>query len=130
LQEVRTKATGARCTFRETFAKMITAAENEVYGASNMTVDTRLKHQVHLSDAEADATTRSVADTDRIANRLEREIYSITSNDEMRFIKELSIHLIKFEVCCNVIGFQELRETIEQRVIQFEYSNVHYVRHI
>jgi hypothetical protein len=71
LQEVGTKATGPRSTFAKKLAQMKTAAEEEVYGAVNMTADKREEFQVRLSDAETEATTWSIADTDRIVSQLE-----------------------------------------------------------
>jgi hypothetical protein len=130
LQEVGTKATGPRSTFAKKLAQMKTAAEEEVYGAVNMTADKREEFQVRLSDAETEATTWSIADTDRIVSQLEREIYGITSNEQMRFKKEFSIRLIEFEAWWQAIGVQELRKTIEQRVIHFGYPKMHLVSHI
>jgi len=97
LQEVGTKATGPRSTFAKKLAQIKTVAEEEVYGAANMNTDKPVEFQVRLSDAETEATTWSIANTDRIANQQEREIYVITSNEQMRFKKELSIRLIKFD---------------------------------
>jgi len=130
LQEVGTKATGPRSTFAKTLAQMKTAAEEEVYGAANITADKRVEFQVRQSDAETEATSWSIADTDPIGNQLEKEIYSITSKDQMSSKKELSIRLIEFEVWWKAIGVQELRKTIEQRVIHFGYPMMRLVRHI
>jgi len=81
LQEVGTKGTGPRGKFAKQLALMKTAAEDEVYGAANMTTDKRLQFQIRLSNAETDATTWSLADTECVTNQLEREIYGITSNE-------------------------------------------------
>jgi hypothetical protein len=62
-----------------------------------MTTDKRVEFQVHLSDTETEATSWSIADMDCIENRLQREIYGITSNDQMHFQQQSSIGLIKFE---------------------------------
>jgi len=118
LQEVGTKATGPRSTFAQKLAQMNTAAGEEVYGAANETANKRVEFQVRLSDAETEATTLSVADTDCIANQLEREIYGVTSNEQLCFKMEFSIHLIKFEAWWQALGVQELQKTIQQRVIQ------------
>jgi len=83
---------------------MKTAAEEEAYGAVNMTGDKSVQFQVYLSDAEIEATTWSSADTDRVVNQLEREIYVITSKDQMRFTKEFSICLVEFEAWWQAIG--------------------------
>jgi len=130
LQEVGTKATGPRSTFAKKLAQIKTAPEEAVYEAVNMTANKRVEFQVRLSDAETEATTWSIADKDCIANQLEREIYGITSNEQMRFKKELSIRLIEFERWWNAIHIQELRKTIEQRVIHFGYPKMHLVSHI
>jgi len=130
LQEVGTKATGPRSIFAKKLAQMKTAAEEEVYGAVNMSTDKCVEFQVCLSDAETEATTWSLADIDRIVSQLESEIYGITSNEQMQFNQELSIRLIKFEAWWQAICVQELRKTIQQRVIHFGYPKMHLVSHI
>jgi hypothetical protein len=130
LQEVGTKATGPRSTFAKKLAQMKTAAEEEVYRAGNMTTDKRAEFQVRLSEAETEATTWSIADTDRIVSQLEREIYGITSNEQMQFKKEFSIRLVEFEAWWQAIGVQEHRKTIAQCVIHFGYPKMHLVSHI
>jgi len=130
LQKVLTKATGPRSTFAKTLAHMKTATEEEVHGAANMTSDKCVEFQVRLSEAKTEATTWSIPDTDHIANLLEREIHGTTSNEQMRFKKELSIRLIEFEAWWKAIGVQELQETIEQSVINFGYPKMHLVSHI
>jgi hypothetical protein len=130
LQEVGTKGTGRRSKFPKQLALMKTEAEDEIYGAANMTADKRLQFQIRLSDAETDATTWSLAGTERVTNQLEREIYSITSNEQNRFKKEFSIPMIEFEAWRETIGIQTLRKTIEQRVIHFGYPKMHLVSHI
>jgi len=129
-QEVGTKATGPRSTFAKKLAQMKTAAEEGVYKPVNMTADKCVEFQVRLSDVETEATTWSMADTDRIVSQLEREIYGITSNEQMRFKKEFSIHLIEFEAWWQPIGVQELLKTIEQRVIHFGYPKMYLVSQI
>jgi hypothetical protein len=62
-----------------------------------MTADKHVEFQIRLSHTETGATTWSIADTDHIVSQLKREIYSITSNEQMWFNMELSIHLIEFE---------------------------------
>jgi len=130
LQEVGTKATGRRRIFPKKLAQMKTAAEEEAYGAVIMTVDKCVQFQVCLSDAEIEATTCSIADMDCVVNQLEREIYGITSKDQMRFTKEFSIRLVQFEAWCRAITIQELRKTIEQRVINFGYAKMHHLSYI
>ena len=109
---------------------MKTATKVEVHGAVNMTADKRVWFQVRLTDAGTEASTRSLADIDCIVSQLEREIYGITSNEQMRFKQDLSIRLIEFEAWWQAIGFQELRGTIEQRVIHSWYPKMHLVSHI
>jgi len=109
---------------------MKTAAKEEVYGMANMTADKRVKFQVRLSDAETEATTWNLADIDRIVSQLDREIYVIKSNEQMRFKQELSIRLIEFEPWWRAIGVQELRKTIEQHGLHFRYPMMHLVRPI
>jgi len=109
---------------------MKTAGKEKVYGAANMTADKRVEFQVCLSDAATEATTWNLPDIDRIVRQLEREIYGIKSNEQMRFKQELSIRLIEFEPWWRAIGVQELRKTIEQHVLHFGYSMMHLVRPI
>jgi len=130
LQEVGTKATGPRSIFAKKVAQMRTAAGEEAYGAVNMTADKRVQFQVSLSDAEIEATTWIIADTDRVVNQLQREIHGITSKDHMRFTKEFSICLIEFEAWWQAIGVQELWKTIEHSVILFGYPKMHRVSDI
>jgi len=111
LQEVRTKATSPRCTFTKTLAPMKTAAEEVACRAVYMTADKGLQCQVRPSDAETAAATWSITDTDRVVNQLEREMYGITSKDQMRFMKEYCIHLVRFECWWQAIGVQELRKS-------------------
>ena len=129
-EEVGTKAAGPRSTFAKKLAQMKTAAEEEVYGAVNMTTDKCVQFQVCLSDAQTEATTWSMADTDHIVSQVEREINGITSNKQMLFKKEFSICLVQFEAWWQAMGIQELRKTIVQRVIHFGYPQMHLVSHI
>jgi len=130
LQEVGTKATDPRSIFAKELALRKAAAEDEAYGAANMTADKRLQFQNRLSDAETKATSWSLADSERVTNQLEREIYGITSNEQMRFKKEFSLHWIEFEAWWETISIQALRKTIEQRVIHLGHPKMHRVSHI
>jgi len=130
LQEVGTKATSPRSIFAKELTLMRTAAKDEAYGAANMTTHKRLHFQIHLSDAETEATTWSSADMERVTNQLEREICGISSNEQKRFRKELSIHLIKFEAWWETVRVQALRKTIEQQVIHVWYPKIHLVSDI
>jgi hypothetical protein len=107
-QVVGTKATIPRSIFTKKLAEMKTAAEEEVYGAVNMTANKHLEFQVRLSHAGTEATTWNMADTDRIVSQLESGIYGITSNDQMQLEKEFSISLIEFEAWWQTISIQEL----------------------
>jgi hypothetical protein len=85
LQEVWTTATSPRSKFATDLAIMKAAAEDEAYGVANMTADKRVQFHIRLSDAATEANTWSLADTERVTNQLEREIYGITSNEQKRF---------------------------------------------
>ena len=74
LQEVGTKVTSPRSKFAKDLALMKAAAEDEAYGAANMTADKRLHFQIRLSDAETEATTWNLAATERVTIQLERKI--------------------------------------------------------
>ena len=96
----------------------------------NITTDKPLQIQVHLCDAETEATTWSLADTEQVIIQLEREISGITSHEEKKFKTEFSIRLIRFDAWLETIGFQSLRRSIEQHVINFGYPKMHFVSHI
>jgi hypothetical protein len=121
LQEVGTKGTGPRSIFAKELALTKAASEDEAYGAAIMTADKRLQFQNRLSDAETEAMSWSLADSERVTNQLEREIYGITSNEQMRFKKEFSLRLIEFEAWWETIGIQAIWRTIEQHVINFGF---------
>ena len=84
-----------------------------------MTTNTYTEFQVHLFNAETEATTWRITDMDCIANQLQRDIYDMTSNKQMQFMKEFSIHLLEFKAWWQAIGSQKLWNTIEQHVIHF-----------
>ena len=67
---------------------------------------------------------------ERVTIQLEREIYGITSNEQKRFKKEFSIHLIEFEAWWETIGIQALRNTVQPCMIHFGYPMMHLVSHI
>ena len=110
-------ATGPRSKFPKGLALMKGASEDEAYGAAIMTANKRLQCQIPLSDAETEATTWSLADTEWVTNQLEREIHDITLNGQKQFKTEFSIRLIEFEAWWETIGIQALRKSIEQQVI-------------
>ena len=105
-------ATGPRSKFAKEHAPKKGATEDEAYEASNITADKRQQFRIRLSDAETEATTWSLADTEHITNQLEREIYDITSNEQKRFKTEFSIRLIEFEAWWKTIGIQALRKQL------------------
>jgi len=109
---------------------MKAAAEDEAYGAAYMTADKRLQFQICLSNAETEAMTWSLADTERVTNQLEREIYGITSNEPKRFKTQFSICLIEFEAWWETFGIQALWKSIEQRLNHFGYPKMHLASHI
>jgi len=78
-----------------------------------MTADKWQWFTIRLSDGEKEATSWSLTDTERVTNQLEREIYCTTLNEQKRFKKNFSIHLIEFEALWETIGIQPLRKTIE-----------------
>jgi len=86
-----TKATSPRSKLAKELALKNTAAEDEAYGAAIMSTDKGLKFRIHLSDAETEARTWSLADTEHVTNQLERETYGITWNEQKRFKTELCI---------------------------------------
>jgi hypothetical protein len=108
LNEVGTKATGPRSVFAKKIAQRKTAPEKAAYRAANMTSDKRVQFRVCLSDTEIEATTWSITEMDRIVNPLKRVISGITSKHQMQFMKESSIHLVKFEAWWQAISIQEL----------------------
>jgi len=130
LQEVGTKATGLRIKLSKAPALTKTAAEDKAYRTLNMTANNRLHFQVHVSDAEIEDTTRSLADTEPVTNQLERKIYGTTWNEQKQFKTEFSIHLIKFEAWWETMGIQALGKTIEQHLIHFGYPKMHLLSHI
>jgi hypothetical protein len=121
--------TSPRSKFAKELALMNAAAKDKAYGATNMTADNRLQFQIRLSYAETETATWSSADTERVTNKLEREIYDITSIEQKRFKTEFSIRLIEFEYWWETIGIQALRKSVEQNVIHFAYPKMHLVSH-
>jgi len=63
-------------------------------------------------------------------NQLEREIYGITSKEQMWFTKKFSLRLVEFDAWWQSISIQELWETIEQCVTYFGYHKIHLASHI
>jgi len=130
LQEVGTEATSPRSIFLKQLALMKSAAEEESYMAANMATNKQLQFQNHLSNAQKEATTLSLADSERVTMQLEKVIYGITSNGQKLFNKGFCIRLIQFEAWLGTISIQSLRKTIEQGVIHFRYPMMHPVSHI
>jgi hypothetical protein len=109
---------------------MNTYAEEAAYGVVNMTSDKHVQFRICLSEAGIEATTLSMADTDRIVIQPEREIHGITFNHQMRYTKEFSILLVQCISWWPGIGIQELWKMITQRVILFGYAMMHLLCHI
>jgi len=95
-----------------------------------MTADKGLQFQICLSDADTEAVTWSLSDTERITNQVQREISSITWNGQKKLKVEFSIHWIKFEAWWETIGIQAIRKTIAQCILYFRYPNIPLVSHI
>jgi hypothetical protein len=95
-----------------------------------MAANKYVEFQVRLSDPKTEASTWSIADTDKFVSQLEREIHGITLNEQMWFNKELLIHLIEYEALSQAIGIQKLRKTIKQCVIDFGDPKMHLGSHI
>jgi hypothetical protein len=85
---------------------------------------------MHLSDAETEATTWSLADMECVTLKLERGIYGFTSNEQKRIETEFSIRMTEFQAWCESIRIHALWKSIEQRVIHFRYAKMHLVSHI
>jgi len=73
---------------------MKTAAKEVDYEGADMTADKHAEFQVGQSNAQTEATTWTITHIDCIVDQLKREIYDITSNEQMWFITALPIHLI------------------------------------
>jgi hypothetical protein len=108
---------------------MKTAAEDEVYRAANMTAGKRLRFDIRRFNAETDATTWSVGSMERVTIQLGREIYGITSIEQMRFKTDISIRMIDFYAGLESIGIHALRKRIEQRINHFGYPKMHLLSH-
>jgi hypothetical protein len=121
LQDVGTKVTnpGRICT--SVLALRQTATKNEAPRAANITADERLEFQVCISNAETEALTWSLADTEQVIDQLEREIYGITLNEQKRFRMEFSICMVQIDAWYKIIGIHRLMKTIDQWVIHFSY---------
>jgi len=63
-----------------------------------MTTNPNIVIQLYKYDAEPDATSYSVADTDSISNYIEGDNFGITLTNPKQSKKELSISLIIVEV--------------------------------
>jgi hypothetical protein len=113
LLEAATQATDPRSKFAIELALTMAAAEDEVDGAANRTADKRLQFRIRLSDAETEATTWSLGDIECMTKQLERVIYGITTNEQMRFNKQFSLCLIECEAWWEIIRIQALRKTLE-----------------
>jgi len=123
-------ATGPTSTFTQKVAQMKSSAEEVVYWVVNMTTEKGVEIQIRLSDAETEATTWYIADTDRIVSQLDRQSDGIPLNEQMKLEKEQSIRTIEFTAWWQAVGVQELWETIKQGVIHIGYATMHLISHI
>jgi len=130
LQEVGTKATGARSKVSKELALKKTLREDVTYGTAITTVNKQLQFLLHLSNGERAATTWSMANTERVTSQLERVMYGITSNEQKPFQAKFSICLIEFEAWWETIGIQALRKTIEPHMINSTYPKMHLFSHV
>jgi hypothetical protein len=108
---------------------MNTAAQDEVNRVANMTADKRLRFHIRRFNTETEATTWSVGSMERVTIHLGREIYGITSIEQMRFKTDISICMIEFYAWLESIGIHVLQKTIEQRIIHFGYPKMHLLSH-
>jgi hypothetical protein len=83
-----------------------------------------------VSDAEIEAATWTIADTDHVVKQLEREASGITWKDQMRFLQKFSIRLVEFEAWWHAMSIQQIRKTIKQHVIHFGYAMLNLVSHL
>jgi hypothetical protein len=126
LQEVGTKSTGPKSIFAKELAILKAVAKDEAYGAATKPTDKRVHYQIRLSDAERAGTTWRLADTENMTKQLEREMYGITWNEQMRFKIEFFLRLIEFEALRVTISIRVLQKTVQQCIIHFGYiSNNH-----
>jgi hypothetical protein len=54
-----------------------TSAEDEAYGVANVTPNKHVQPQISLYVVETEATTWSLADTERVTDQVQREIHGI-----------------------------------------------------
>ena len=97
MQAIRTNATGPQSLFAKHLALMKADVEDEIYRTANMTANKWLHFQICLSEAETEAMTGSLAETEHITIQQVKESDCITANEQKPFKKEFSIRLIKFE---------------------------------
>jgi len=64
---------------------MKTTTEDKAQVATNITPDKQLQFHICLSDAVTEEMTWSLADLECVTNKLEKEIYSITSNEQQQY---------------------------------------------
>jgi hypothetical protein len=119
LPEVGTNWTGRTPNFTQDLALLNDAADDEAYGAGNTSAHKRLQFQIRPSDVETEVTTWSLADTERVTNKLERETYGITSIEWNGLKKDFSIRLSKFEAWWETISIQVRQKSIEHCVMHF-----------
>jgi hypothetical protein len=129
LQEDWINVTDSGSIFAKQLAPMKTGSKYKTYRVANMTTNNRLRFLIPHSDADTEATAWSFTDEACVTIQLEREIYGITSNEQMWFRKKFTICLIEFEAWWESISIQTLWKTIQQGVIHFEYPKRYLVSH-
>jgi len=95
-----------------------------------MTTNKHVQFLVRLSNAETEATTLCIADTNHVISQRKREIYGITLKDQMQLKMEFSIRLVEFKLYWQAIGVVELQNSIEQLVKHFLYRMMHLMSQI
>jgi hypothetical protein len=69
-----------------------------------MTSNYGVQFWVHPFNTETEATTLYITDMNHIVYQWKREVYCITSKDQMWFKMEFSIRLVDFKPCRQAIG--------------------------
>jgi len=109
-------ATGPWITFATKLAQMITAAEEEINGAVNVTFDKHVNFQDHLCHVKSEATTWSIVNMDHIVKLAgEKDLWY--HFDRPDAVKKAILHLL-FRVWHFVAG-NWLLKTLENRRIVY-----------
>jgi len=128
--EVGTTALSLRGIFAKKPDQMDSAIADEVYWMANMVPNKHVEYQIHLSNAETEATSWSITDMHYITEYLVRERSSITSNIPKQFKNEWSIFSIQIEASRKCIIIYMLWEAVYPQAIYFSYPMTHLVNNI